>query len=120
MRGERAFNNAILDYQRRARRMDSFAGDGENGTAPSEGALNLMPSGWYYQNQVTINRMHQEILFPPVDAGAHRVSLELSMNRETNFARLKTNQFIMYKIFATMLFPELVKAQEKYAVAAVY
>ncbi|HWX22245.1 MAG TPA: hypothetical protein VN578_20275 [Candidatus Binatia bacterium] len=112
MRGERACSTQGLDYLRRqgfrSNPFDYLA----NGEGPSYfgPAFNPMPSGWFYQNMLTIARMHQDFTLPTVDERAHRVHPEISENGARALQELRTGP---YTIFAKLLMPALEKAVRK-------
>lgn len=111
IRGERALSNAVLDQLRTGRlRFSDLAGDG-NG-ASSAGAARFLPSGWFYQNQLTINRLHQERTLPLVDAAQHRVFVQQTREAE-DVPELK--KFSLYSVFARLLFPAVAKTAAKFA-----
>jgi hypothetical protein len=112
MRGERALGNGNLDFLSRHRGAhEAFGQDGSGTGFPG------MPSGWWYQNQVIINRMHQEFLLPPVDAANHHVDAEKASMYGSALDQEFSGGFPPYKILAKMLLPALDKAINKYAFA---
>jgi hypothetical protein len=112
MRGERALGNGEMDY------VSKHGGVSENfgPDHPSTG-FHGMPGGWFHQNQVIINRMHQESLLPPVDAANHRVDVEKASTYTSALDQELSGGFYPYKMFARMLLPALDKAINKYAFA---
>jgi hypothetical protein len=103
LRGECAFCLAGLDTMRRDPKELSEVGEG----VPA-GALRYMPSGWFYQNELSIARMFQESLqtFDPV---RKTVNLALAEQKTKEFeSRLRPRH--PYTIFAAMLFPAIDKA----------
>ena len=111
IRGERAFSNAVLDQLRTGRlRYSDVAGDGD-GTGPA-GAARLLPSGWFYQNQLTINRLYQERMLPLVNAAQHRVFVQQTRDAQ-DVPELK--KISLYNIFARLLFPAVAKTAAKFA-----
>jgi hypothetical protein len=83
---------------------------------PSAG-FPAMPSGWFHQNQVIINRMHQEFLLPPADVAHHRVDVAKSAELGNAMDQELSGGFPPYKIFARLLLPALDNAIQKYAFA---
>jgi len=114
MRGERAFGTAGLDFVRRqgfrADPMD-FIGD-ENGASASTPPLNAMPGGWYYQNMLTLSRLHQDFSLPAVDAQAHRVFPEVYENGRLAVGKTPNGPF---NLLAKMIFAAGEKAVVKSA-----
>jgi hypothetical protein len=76
-----------------------------------------MPSGWFYQNALAIDRMHQELLLPPVDAAHHHVDVAKHSELDVAMAHELSSGFPPYKMFAKMLLPALDRAINKYAFA---
>jgi hypothetical protein len=108
MRGERALSTGGLDFLRRQgfRSDPMMYMDNEGGAATHYG-LNPMPSGWFYQNMLTISQMHQDFTIAAADEKAHRVFPELG---EQLNARLEKMSKRPYTIFAKMLMPAVGKA----------
>jgi len=119
MRGERALTTEGLNYLRR----QGFRGDpmdylgDEEGRSASAPPLNLMPSGWFYQNMLTISRMFQEFILPAVDERARRVSPEVSENGGRARAELRWGP---YTSFAKLLLPALERPVRKSARTQTY
>jgi len=114
MRGERAFNTAGLDYLRRQRfQLDAMdylgSEDGGSASTPNPG---WMPTGWYYQNMLTISKMHQDFILAAVDEKARRVYPEKCEALDAKLGSLPPRP---YSIFARMLMPALSKAVRKSA-----
>ena len=111
MRGERAFGTAGLDYYRRHRfGARSLTYQNENGGAIDSPRLNFVPGGFYYQNMITISRMHQQITLRAVDEQAHRVFPDVSQNGMRALQRMKVGP---YTIFVKMLMPAFERAALK-------
>jgi hypothetical protein len=113
IRGERAFNNLMIDELRTGRQLNlsDVLGDGTDQSAFSS-ARHFVPSGWFYQNQLTLNRLYQERCLPLVDATKHRVHV-----RQTHGADdvPELRSFGIYNIFARLLFPAIAKTSAKFA-----
>ena len=115
IRGERAFGNAMIDEMRTGRTSINSLGD-----APGEGdgqlvatsASRFIPSGWFYQNQLTINRLHQERILPLIDAAQHRVFVQQAHVAD-NIPELQ--RFSLYNVFARLLLPAVGKTATKFA-----
>jgi hypothetical protein len=109
MRGERALNTAGLDFLRRQGFRGSpmqYFGNEEGASAVSPG-FSPFPSGWFYQNMLTISRMYQDYTLPAVDEHAHRVFPEVSAKGEHAVVQLRVGP---YTIFAKMLLPAYERA----------
>lgn len=119
MRGERGCGTAGLDYMRRLGFWSDPMSymDNEPGASASALPLNAMPSGWYYQNMLTLYRLHQEFTLPAVDEQAHRVFPAVNENGRRALQNMRRGP---YTIFAKMLFPALQKAVVKSANVQVY
>jgi hypothetical protein len=72
----------------------------------------LMPSGWFYQNMLTISQVHQDFLLPAVDEQKHRVYTDLIQAEERVAENLRERP---YTIFAKLLLPALGRATQKSA-----
>lgn len=113
MRGERTLGNAMIDHTRRGRlRLDDML-DGDMVQSTST-ATHLVPDGWFYQNQVTYNRLIQDHCLPLVDTAQHRVFVDAARAAE-EAPELKSAS--LYNIFARLLFPGVLKAAMKFAAA---
>lgn len=111
IRGERAMGNAAVEQLRTGKLSLSNITDGDSGGFPTF-AGRFIPSGWFYQNQVTLNRLYQERCLPLVDAGQHRAFPE-KMAAADEAPELKHSG--IYNIFARLLFPAVAKAASKFA-----
>ena len=107
MRGERAFANELLGQYREG----NFGSlGGQNNGYKFLGIF--APRGLFYQNQIVMNRMHEQFSLRAVDAAAHRVYPE----------RCGTNAFLTalghrtpYNIFSWLLLPALQKVVQRCA-----
>jgi len=71
-----------------------------------------MPSGWFYQNMLTISLMHQDFTLAAVDAKARLVFPEVSEKLDATLATMPTRP---YTIFAKLLMPAMGRAVTKSA-----
>ncbi len=108
LRGERAFANQLVDQLRAGRHWQAFWDN------PS--FARLVPSGWMYQNQLTINRMYQQYAFEMIDAEKRRVNPQSGI-ADKEPAELKRRH--PYRILAALLFPALTKACHRFGRAQV-
>jgi hypothetical protein len=112
MRGERAGANGDIDYLRTSKRFNEFLDDAR------QSSINfgrLLPDGWFYQNQLVIDRMHQEWFIPMVDSGAHRVYVDKVSAVGPALTNELFSGFPPYKILGRLLLPALDKCVRKYA-----
>jgi hypothetical protein len=109
LRGERAFSIAIIDLMKRdPAALDWGADGGFEGTA-----MRLMPSGWFYQNQLNIARFYQET-FPSLDVSRRVVDLT-KLNGIMNDLDQRMTPRRPYTVFVSMLFPAIHKAVQRTA-----
>ena len=115
IRGERALNNLLIDELRTGRMpltsLGDTLGNSESPVAVSS-AGRLVPSGWFYQNQLTLNRLYQERCLPLVAATKHRVYAQQTREAE-DVPELKGSSF--YNIFARLLYPAIARISAKFA-----
>jgi len=115
LRGERALSVGGLDYLRReASRVDplEYLGNGQVEDMRAMGVFRLAPSGWFFQNMLTISRIHQDFLAPVINESARSVSPELAEREERVVETLRDGP---YTIFARLLLPSLGKAIQRSA-----
>lgn len=112
IRGERAMDNSLIDELRTGRQLNlsDVFGNGDGKMLSS--ARRFVPDGWFYQNQLTLNRLFQERFLPVVDATKHRVYPQLT--REIDDVPELKNRGI-YNVFARLLVPALSKTAAKFA-----
>ena len=118
MRGERALATGGLDFLRR----QGFHADpmmylSDEGGAAMHPSFNPMPSGWFYQNMLTISQMHQDYTLAAADETAHRVFPELSQSGVLAVKNMRAGPFT---IFAKLLLPALEIAIRKSARAQTF
>jgi hypothetical protein len=91
----------------------NYIGDEEGGgaTAPNLG-FNPLPSGWFYQNMLTISHMHQDFTLAAVDEKARRVFTDVSEKLDSALGKMPTRP---YTIFAKLLMPAMGRAVTKSA-----
>jgi len=104
LRGERAFSNDIFARMRR----------GEHFPGEIGGIARYATSGLLYQNQLTINRLHQKYVFAPVDVESRKVDARKALSLD-ELPELKGRH--IYRVFAKMLFPALSKAILRFTTA---
>jgi len=113
MRGERALSTGGLDFLRRQGfRSDAMMYLDVNGGAAMESGFNPMPSGWFYQNMLTLSQMHQDYTLAAVDEKSRRVFPEVSDGGARAVEKMRAGP---YTIFAKLLIPALERAVRKSA-----
>jgi hypothetical protein len=114
MRGERICSISALDYMRRS---------GVDETPDFNGGMTrhkiawFIPSAFFYQNELTIARMHQQYTLPMADPEHQLVSPAQVHNLAIKQQRELEHHVWPYKIFARMLLPVFDKVVEKFACA---
>ena len=103
MRGERAFAIASFENLRRTREIISRHRNGDLIT----NKLTLMPSAFFYQNELAFARMSQQWILPLVDTNSRIVSPEAMRVRISVQAEMK--HYSPYKVQALMHFQLLTK-----------
>jgi len=103
MRGEQAFAIASFENQRRTREVISSKPDGF-GLITNK--LTLMPSAYFYQNELAYARVIQQWALPLVDTNS-RVISPTALQRTENLADAERKHYSPYKIQALMLFSAL-------------
>ena len=109
MRGERAGCNEMLTKMRTHK-----GNEIDPATGFDNPAYYALPVGWLYQNQLVINRMHQDVILAGVDPVAQRVDPTLYTD-DSALTRELNSGFMPYKILARMLLPAISKSALKYA-----
>lgn len=121
MRGERACSISGLDFLRRQgfrnNCMDYLASEDGAPGSTSGTPLNPMPSGWFYQNMLTICRMFENYTLPAVDERAHRVFPQTTENGGRALLAMRRGP---YTIFAKLLLPALGRAVQRSARSQTY
>jgi hypothetical protein len=121
MRGERALEIGGLDFLRRqgfcSNPMDYLGSDEGTSASTYTPPLNPMPSGWFYQNMLTITRMFENFTLPVVDDQAHRVYPQTAANGARVLGEMRRGPCT---IFAKLLLPALTKAVQRSARMQVY
>jgi hypothetical protein len=110
MRGERAFEIASLENQRRTHEVVVPLNDGNSMTVK----LTLMPNAYFYQSELAFVRMYQQWLLPLVDMKIRVVSPE-TLRRADDTVRVEKKHFSPYKFQALMLFPAWSNIVKKFA-----
>jgi hypothetical protein len=115
MRGEQAFAIASFENQRRTREVISSKPDGF-GLITNK--LTLMPSAYFYQNELAFARVSQQWLLPLVDTNSRMVSPE-AMRRVDAAVHAEMKHYSLYKVQALMTAPAFDTASKHFALAQV-
>ena len=112
IRGERAMDNLLIDELRTGRQLNlnDVLGNGDGQMLSS--ASRFVPDGWFYQNQLRLNRLFQERFLPVVDTTKHRVYPQKTREID-DVPELKSRS--LYNVFARLLVPALSKTAAKFA-----
>jgi hypothetical protein len=122
MKAERAlFGVGIIDYVRRSPdRLDSIAG-GQPGPGVSGMLLNLVPSGWFYLEQVNYCRMFDDYMLPAIDPESRQIQPAITQKATADVtAELKhagPGLFFRHRFFSVLMVPALAKVSQKAAFA---
>lgn len=74
MRGERVCAITTIDYVRKTRNLGMLGGDNPSEISPIRNLLWLVPSGWFYLNDLALAQMNQLVLLPLADVQDRIVS----------------------------------------------
>ena len=110
MRGERAFAIESFENQRRTREIIS---PGPNTVDYITNKLTLLPSAFFYQNELAFARMHQQWILPLVDTNSRIVSPD-KLQLANDAVRAGMKHYSPYKVQALMLFPAISSAVRKF------
>jgi hypothetical protein len=125
MRGERACTIAMIDHLRRTRNYREFFGPFSDGLFddsrpenPGEQvagvAFHLVPSSVFYQNELAIARMHQQLFLPIVDVERRIASPETTRRAGDAIVKMREH-WSPNNVFACMLLPAIPTTAKKYA-----
>ena len=73
-----------------------------------------MPASFFYQNELTIARMHQEYFLPMADSENEMVSPNKVKDLDRKSDQYLNHNYWPYKIFAKMLMPAFVSSLKKF------
>jgi hypothetical protein len=110
MRGERALSILTVDQLRSQERLDP--GDSSN-RLPGLGSLFL--GGFFYQNELFITRMYQQLFVPIADGANQRVFPSRALANDAALKRAMAGGFPPYRLFARILLPAITEAETKFA-----
>jgi len=112
MRGERAQN---------LRTIEQLRGQGivtvEDPPRRLPALLSLVLGGFFYQNELSITRMYQQLFVPVVDAANQRIYPSRAVANDAALTNALAGGFRPYILFARMLVPAIARAETKFAFA---
>jgi hypothetical protein len=112
IRGERICSISALDYMRRSRTILVF-----NGNGMDKIKVSLLPSAFFYQNELTMARLYQQYSVPMVDLKKETVSPAQVRRLQTAARQDMFHHWWPYKFFARMLYPAVENSVKKFAYA---
>jgi len=122
MHGSRNGVIAVVDHLRRHRSFreltSMFSGSDEQTVKPGDFfkavAFRLMPGGWFYQNEVAIASLHQQRIFPAIDASKHQIFPRITdRNEKSPMPRQRS----LWNYFGGAFLPAMASAERKFAQA---
>src|ERR1019366_529823 len=117
MRGEMGHQGGIFDYLRQnPAQLKNLSGDfgGPNPPLPGRIVSRLIPTGWFYQNQLHCARMMVKYILPLVDVNRRIVSPE-AVRRFGDAVGKETKRLTPYNMFERLLLPALGNAARRFA-----
>jgi hypothetical protein len=116
MRGERACSTEGIDFVRRqgfrSNPLAYFDIDNERGVSSLSSGFNPFPSGWFYQNMLTVSRHFEVYSLPAADERARRVFPEVNENGRRAVQQMWPGP---YTLLAKMLLPALERVAQRSA-----
>ena len=113
MRGERTCAIATFELQRSTREMKSSSE--QNGAEILvTNSLRLMPSAYFYQNELAFARMYEQLVLPLVDLTNRTVSVAAYRTDEVDVTNMMRH-YSPYTVQALMLFPAVGRSVQKFA-----
>ncbi len=113
MRGERACAIATFELQRRTREMKS-SGEQNGAEILVTNSLRLMPSAYFYQNELAFARMYEQLVLPLVDLKNRSVSLAAYRTDAVDVTNMMKH-YSPYTVQTLMLFPAVGRSVQKFA-----
>ena len=109
LRGERALGIRTVEQTRHL----GIINPETSARLPS--VLTLLFGGVFYQNELSMTRMYQQLFVPVVDAANQRISPSRATANEAALTKALASGFRPYKLYARILLPALTKASSKFA-----
>ena len=117
MRGEQAFSAGTTDYLRRTRSLDGISGGSDN--SPDAGRISrLIPSGWFYQNELRCGRFMVKWYVPLADQ-EQRIISPTSVRRADAALASEISHRNPFNVIEGMFIPALSGAVRKFALGQV-
>ncbi len=121
MAGERAFGNRIMEYLRRKPEMLPVIGQPEGGSPvqPNFAGYWVVPSGWFYREQISYHRMFDQYIMAalPTEAGKFDPALiqakGAAMTGELHREHRPSKAILRHRILSNLLLPALEKAMHR-------
>jgi hypothetical protein len=113
MRGERTCAIYTFELQRRTREMINYSGN-EVGNQIVTNSLRLMPSAYFYQNELAFAQMYDQFVVPLVNLTNRTVSVAAYRKVEADINH-QFKHYSPYTVQALMVFPAVGKAVSKFA-----
>jgi hypothetical protein len=113
MRGERTC--AIFEFERQRLTRRLVTPGGIDGTEMVTNNLTLMPSAYFYQNELAFARLYEKFILPMVDLTNRTVSLAAFRANETEHKAMRKH-VSPYTMQALMLLPDVSKSVQKFAI----
>jgi hypothetical protein len=128
MAGERAFGNRAIDFLRRKPgRLPSIVEPSIGGNMPPDGSgLRAIPSGWFYREQISYNRMFDDHIVAalPSEAGKFDAALirakNAAMTDELKREHRPAKAILKHRVLSNLLLPALDKAMLRACQAQVF
>lgn len=120
MQGEKMCGIEAFENQRITRQMQTYVQE-SGATRVETVSLRLMPSAYFYQNELSIARLQEQFVLPLVDLTNRIVSpaAQRSAEAAVEVQRKSISRFSPYKLQALMIFPAISKSVSKFASAQV-
>ena len=118
VRGEMGLQNGLFDYLRHhSEQLSNMSGSGDNDPPlPGRILTRLIPSGWFYQNQLRCDQMTLELNLPVADANQQTISPK-AVHRAGATLQARIRKVTPYNFLARLIYPALGSAAEKFAYA---
>ena len=114
MRGERTCAIATFENWRLTGEMKSVA-EGRNGVdTVVTNSMRLMPSAFFYQNELTFARLHEHLVLPLVNMTNRTVSVA-AFNQDDLDIKEMAKHYSPYTVLAIMSFPAVSKSVQRFA-----